>query len=136
MANQTLWLSKSESILIAYILCIYEYIYLQYRDLFDNDLKTLRKTLVVKTQDNTFVSLGTPDLFVHLTSKYAPETSVERLKLSKHKFTFISNDYLKPLSTDVDPQKRNVYHFVSFLKELNITDTLQMNFIDTCKSII
>jgi hypothetical protein len=131
MSNPTRWSSKSESVLIAYLLCIYEYIYLPYRDLFDNDLKTLQNTMIIKTRDNKFVSLGSPDVFVHLTSTYGTKMSLDVLKLSKFKFTFISDDYYTQFRTDICRQDNDRYEFISFLKELNLNDFLQVNSVNT-----
>ena len=133
LSNPTLWSSKSESILIAYLLCIYEYIYVEYPDIFHNELQTLRNKMVIKTRDNTFVSLGSPDLFVHLTRTYSPQRSLDSLKLSTHKLTFISDDYYKLIPVDTDRQENHAYHFINFLKELNVTDFLQVSLIDKCK---
>jgi hypothetical protein len=107
MADSIRWSTKSDSVLIAYLFCIYEYIYLPYRDAFGNDSEILRKTMVVKTRDNTFVSLG-----------------------SKYKFTFISDDYYKLFRADICRQESDIYDFISFLKELHINDFLQIDSVN------
>ena len=127
MADSTRWPKKSESVLFAYLFCIYEYIFVPYRDTFDNDLSKLQKTMVVKTRENTFVSLGSPGIVVHLTSKYNTKMSLDSLKLSKYKFTFISDDYYQQFRTDICRQESDIYTFISFLKELHINDFLQVD---------
>ena len=129
MSNPTLRASKPEPILMAYVLCIFEYIYLLNRDALQNDIKTLQNTLVVKTRDNTFVSLGSPDIFVHLTSTYSPKTSLDSLRLSTNKFTFISDDYFKLIQAQTERKGGNLNPFVGFLRELRITDFLQVDSI-------
>jgi hypothetical protein len=133
MSDPTRWSSKSESLLIAYLLCIYESIYLPDRNLSENDLKTLRSKMLIKTRDNKFVSLGSPDVSVHLTSKYGCQMSLEELRLSKFKFTFISDDYW---CSEIFRMERGMHSFVAFLKELNLNDFLQVNLINTRKYII
>jgi hypothetical protein len=130
MADSIRWSTKSDSVLIAYLFCIYEYIYLPYRDAFGNDSEILRKTMVVKTRDNTFVSLGSPDVVVHLTSAYHTRMSLDSLKLSKYKFTFISDDYYKLFRADICRQESDIYDFISFLKELHINDFLQIDSVN------
>lgn len=124
MSNPDRCASKSESVLVAYIICIYEYIYLNSRDTFNNDLKNLQSTLVIKTRDNKFVSLGSPDVIIHLSSKYSPRISLDSLKLSKSNFTFISDDYYNHVRTEICRQEGDIYEFITFLKELNISDFL------------
>lgn len=134
MSNPSRCASKSESILIAYVLCIYEYIYRGFRDVFDNDLKTLQNTLVIKTRDNKFVSLGSPDVIVHLTSTYGARMSLDSLKLSKSKFTFISDDYYTQFrTTSTYRQESDMYEFMTFFKELNVHDFLLVNSVNTRK---
>lgn len=120
---------------MAYLLCIFEYMYLPNRDGFQRELKTLQNTMVVKTRDNTFVSLGTPDLYVHLTSTYSPNTSLDSLRLSTYKFTFISDDYIKLIRTQTERKDGNLRPFVAFLDDLCITDFLQINADDQSKYI-
>jgi hypothetical protein len=127
MADSTRWSTKSESVLIAYLFCIYEYIYLPYRDTFDNDSATLRNTMVIKTRENTFVSLGSPDVVVHLTSTYNTRMSLDSLRLSKYKFTFISDDYYKIFRAEICRQESDIYDFITFLKELHMNDFLQVD---------
>ena len=121
MADPTRWPSKSEATLIAYLLCIYEYVYMPDRDAFQNELETLQNKMVIKTRDKKFVSLGSSDVVVHLTSLYGSKMSLEQLRLSKFKFTFISDDYCNEIFR---MKNGDIHDFVSFLKELHINESL------------
>ncbi|CAF3761406.1 unnamed protein product [Adineta steineri] len=121
------WSLKSESVLMAYLMCIYEYIYLPNRGISENELKILQNNMIIKTRDNKFVSLGSPDVVVHLTAKYGCRRSLEFLKLSNHQFIFISDDYYNEYRTELFRTDSDLHPFVSFLKELNLSDFLQIN---------
>jgi hypothetical protein len=136
MSDPARWSSKSESVLIAYLLCIYEYIYLPYRDIFENELKSLQNKMIIKTSDNKFVSLGSPDIIIHLTSIYSCKMSLESLRLSNFKFTFISDDYYNQCRAEIFRMPNDIYDFVSFLKELNLNDFLQVKPINTRMHLI
>ncbi|CAF1395347.1 unnamed protein product [Rotaria sordida] len=132
MSDQTHWSLKSESVLIAYLLCIYEYIYSQKSDLFENELKILKSKVLIKTRDNKFVSLGSPDVVVHLTLKYGCKDSLESLRLSNYQFIFISDDYYNEFClTELFLKSHDVHSFVIFLKKLNINDFLQVDLNET-----
>ncbi|CAF3404047.1 unnamed protein product [Rotaria socialis] len=127
MSDETRWSSKSESILIAYVLCIYEYIYAPNINQFENELKTLQNKMIVKTRNNKFVSLGSPDVIVHLTLKYDCRTSLESLSSSNHEFLFISDDYINEFyHTEAFRTGQGARDFVKFLKSLNINDFLHV----------
>jgi hypothetical protein len=126
MSNPQQWSLKSEPILIAYVLSIYEYIYLQQRDVFNNELETLQKTMVVKTRDSKFVSLGSPDVVVHLSSKYSPKLS---LTLPTDKLTFISDDYYKLVITDISRSEGGILNFINFLRDLNVNEFFRVNVV-------
>ncbi|UJR37109.1 hypothetical protein I4U23_029813 [Adineta vaga] len=131
MSDSSRWSSKSDSVLMAYLMCIYEYIYLEQREKnFENELKTMQNNIIIKTRGNTFVSLGSSDVIVHLTSKYGCRKSLESLKLPKYQFIFISDDYYTEYHTQLLRTENDMRSFVSFLKELNMSDFLQMNFKD------
>jgi hypothetical protein len=134
MSDPNRWSLKSESVLISYVLCIYEYLYLLDPDQFERELNELQSKMVIKTRDNKFVSLGSPDVIVHLTLTYGSQMSLERL--TKFKFTFISDDYYTQCPPEIFPPKSNRSGFVSFLKELNLNDFLQVDSISKCKYII
>ncbi|CAF4402834.1 unnamed protein product, partial [Adineta steineri] len=112
---------------MAYLMCIYEYIYLPNRGISENELKILQNNMIIKTRDNKFVSLGSPDVVVHLTAKYGCRRSLEFLKLSNHQFIFISDDYYNEYHTELFRADNDLHSFVSFLKELNLSDFLQIN---------
>ena len=126
MSDPARWSTKSESVLKAYLLCVYTDIYLLFRDTFDNELDNLRKYMIIKTQDNRFVSLGSSDVIVHLSSRYSPKLSLEPLNLQKSKFTFISNDYYRQFCETILQNDVDMRRFISFLKELQIDDFLQI----------
>jgi hypothetical protein len=136
MSDPNRWSLKSESVLISYLLCIYEYLYLPDPDQFEYELKQLQSKMVIKTRDNKFVSLGSPDIIVHLTSTYGSKMSLESLRLEKFKFTFISDDYYNQCPAEIFRPKNNKCDFVSFLKELNLNDFLQIDSINKCKYTI
>ncbi len=133
MSDPNRWSLKSESVLISYLLCIYEYIYLPGPEQFENELKQLQNKMVIKTRDNKFVSLGSPDIIVHLTSIYGSRISLESLKLAKYKFTFISDDYYLRCPPAILHSKSNMPDLVTFLEELKINDFLQVDSINECK---
>jgi hypothetical protein len=83
--------------------------------------------MVVKTRENTFVSLGSSGVVVHLTSTYNTRMSLDSLRLSKYKFTFISDDYYKLFRAEICRQESDIYDFISFLKELHMNDFLQVD---------
>ncbi|CAF4681057.1 unnamed protein product [Rotaria sp. Silwood1] len=137
MANPTGWSTKSESILVAYLLCIYEYLYLPNPDIFENELKTLQNKMIIKTRDNKFVSLGSPDVIVHLTSTYGSRNSLESLNLSNYQFLFISDDYYNELCRiGLFHSDHDIRFFAKFLEGLNISDSLLVNVDEKCEYTI
>jgi len=133
MSDPNRWAFKSESVLTAYLLFIYKDLYLPDRDNFESGFLQLQNKMIVKTRDNKFVSLGSPDTVVHLTSRYGCEMSLESLKLSKFKFTFISDDYYNQWHDEISNRSRrkddrdNIDWFALFLRRLNVSDFLQMH---------
>jgi hypothetical protein len=136
MSDPSRWSVKSESVLVAYLLCIYHYIYLPNRDKFENELKQLQIKMVIKTRDNKFVSLGSPDIVVHLTSIYGSARSLESIKSPNYQFTFISDDYYLQCRAEIFRSDHDKHEFIAFLRELNLNDFLQVNPIDTRKYIV
>ncbi|CAF2658198.1 unnamed protein product [Rotaria sp. Silwood2] len=125
MSSPTRWASKSESVLIAYLVCIYEYLYLPNPDIFENELKTLQNKMIIKTRDNKFVSLGSTDVIVHLTSTYGCRHSLESLNLPNYRFHFISDDYYTEFCrTGLFRSDHDIHFFVKFLKALDLSDFL------------
>ncbi|CAF3697074.1 unnamed protein product [Rotaria sordida] len=132
MSNPTRWSSKSELVLIAYLLCIYEYLYLPNPDIFENELKTLQNKMIIKTHNNQFVSLGSSDVIVHLTSKYGCRNSLESLNLSNYQFLFMSDDYYTEFCrTGLCRNDHDLRSFVKFLKDLNLSEFLLVNVNET-----
>lgn len=134
MSDQSRWSSKSDAVLIAYLLCIYEYIYVPNPNQFESEFKTLQKQMIIKTRNNKLVSLGSPDVIVHLTTKYGCKTSLESLKIPNYQFIFISDDYVNELvNTDAYKSNFTNYDFVRFLYGLNISEFLQVIPNQECK---
>jgi hypothetical protein len=109
-------------------MCIYTHF-----DQFENELDQLQKHLVVKTHNGKFVRLDTPGTIIHLTSTYGCTKSLESLTSPKHEFTFISDDYIKNYRNELFCTNDEINSFVRFLAQLNITEFLQVNIIDTRK---
>ena len=120
------WSKKSDSVLVAFLLCIYTHF-----QQFENDLSQLQKHMVIKTRNGKFVRLDTPGVIIHLTSTYGCTRSLEPLTSSKYEFTFISDDYINTYRTDLFSTNDEINNFVRFLEQLNITEFFQVNISDT-----
>ncbi|CAF1258977.1 unnamed protein product [Adineta steineri] len=121
MADEMQWKTKSDSVLIAYLIFIYKDLYSLNPAEFANDMKKLRNQLIIKTQQGNFIRINSNETdIVHLTSLYGSQTSLDLLKLFPNRFQFISNDYL------IEYQKELFYHakerlkFNYFLNELDL----------------
>jgi hypothetical protein len=128
LTDSTRWSKKSDSVLVAFLLCIYTHF-----DQFENELDQLEKYLVIKTRNGEFIRLDTPGIIIHLTSTYGCTRSLESLVSSKHAFTFISDDYINNYRTELFRTNDEINNFVRFLKQLNITEFFQVNITDTRK---
>ncbi|CAF1079827.1 unnamed protein product [Rotaria sordida] len=120
------WSTKSDSVLIAFLLCIYTHF-----DQFENEIDQLKKHMVIKTRSGQFVRLDTPGTIIHLTSTYGCTKSLESLVSSKHEFTFISDDYINNYRNELFRTTDDINNFVRFLGQFNITEFLQINITDT-----
>ncbi|CAF3623985.1 unnamed protein product [Rotaria sp. Silwood1] len=120
------WSTKSDSVLIAFLLCIYTHL-----DQFENEIDQLKKHMVIKTRSGQFVRLDTLGTVIHLTSTYGCTKSLESLVSSKHEFTFISDDYINTYRNELFRTKDDIDNFVRFLGQLNIIESLQTNITDT-----
>ncbi|CAF1112321.1 unnamed protein product [Rotaria sordida] len=120
------WSTKSDSVLIAFLLCIYTHL-----DQFESEMDQLKKHMVIKTRSGQFVRLDTPGTIIHLTSTYGCTKSLESLVSSKHEFTFISDDYINNYRNELFRTTDDINNFVRFLGQFNITEFLQINIIDT-----
>jgi len=58
------------------------------------------------------------------------------LKLSKYQFIFISDDYFTQYRSELFRTESDLHGFVAFLKELNLSDFLQINVKDERKLIM
>ncbi|CAF4753864.1 unnamed protein product [Rotaria socialis] len=124
--DKSRWSTVSDSVLVAFPLCIYAYL-----DQFENELEQLRKCMVIKTRSGQFVRLDTPGIIIHLTSAYACTRSLESLISPKHEFTFISDDYINNYRTELFHSNDDVRGFARFLENLGITEFLQVGITET-----
>ncbi|CAF3612467.1 unnamed protein product, partial [Rotaria sp. Silwood2] len=122
------WSTESDSVLIAFLLCIYTHL-----DQFENEIDQLKKHMVIKTHSGQFVRLDTPGTIIHLASTYGCTKSLESLISPKHEFTFISDDYINNYRNELFRTKDDINNFVRFLGQLNIIESLQTNITDTRK---
>ncbi|CAF2878871.1 unnamed protein product [Rotaria sp. Silwood2] len=120
------WSTESDSVLIAFLLCIYTHL-----DQFENEIDQLKKHMVIKTHSGQFVRLDTPGTIIHLASTYGCTKSLESLISPKHEFTFISDDYINNYRNELFRTKDDINNFVRFLGQLNIIESLQTNITDT-----
>lgn len=128
LRDSTRYSSKSDSVLVAFLLCIYVHL-----NQFENELDQLRKFMVIKTRNNQIIRLDTPGTIIHLTSSYGCTKSLECLNPPRHEFTYISDDYINNFRTELFPADQDIKNFVRFLDQLNITEFLQVNITDTRK---
>jgi hypothetical protein len=130
MSDSTRCSTKSEDVLIAYLIAIYRYIYLTELSLSENEMKQLRKSVVIKTRDKKFVSLSTPGVVVHLTTTYGCRMSLEQLAPTKYRFHFIADDYLNQYSSELFQTTPERSRFRVFLQEIGLCEFLQVNQTD------
>ncbi|CAF0986825.1 unnamed protein product [Adineta steineri] len=128
MADPKRWSNKSSDLLIAYVISIYTYLYRSEKGLSEDEINQLRKQMLIKTQENQFLSLGTEKTFIHVTKAYGARQSMESLNLPKDRIHFISNDYYLQYRETVlrnDPDQRL---FLQFLHDVRIDDFLRMEY--------
>lgn len=121
------WSIKSDSVLLAFLMCVYVHF-----DQLENDFG---KEILVKTRDGKFVHLDSPDPIIHLTSTYGCIHSLESFSSTKYQFTFISDDYFNEYHQELFSTKDQMRKFVTFLDRLNINEFIQMNNTDTRKTV-
>jgi len=123
LSDDIQWSTKSDSILIAYLIFIYKELYSPQPEQFSNEMEKLKTKLIIKTRQGKFVRINSNGTdIVHLTSLYGCKMSLEVLNLSTHDFIFISDDYYNQYRTELFYQDRERYRFISFLNELDIQD--------------
>ena len=128
MSDGNRWSRKSEDVLIAYLVCFFQYIFDgPNRDQAESHLKKLRATMVIKTREKKFVTLSSPDTVVHLTSTYGATSSLESMALTKHQFHFIADDYYTVYRDELFNTPPKKYQFRVFLEELRLSGSLQVN---------
>jgi hypothetical protein len=134
ISDDTQWSTKSDSVLIAYLIFIYKELYSLQPDHFVNEIEKLKSKLIVKTRQGKFIRINSNGSdIIHLTSLYGCKISLELLKLSTHRFTFISDDYYNQYRTELFYQDRERYRFVSFLNELDLHDFFLVNRVNNGK---
>jgi len=126
LLDSSRWSTKSDSVLVAFLLCIYTHL-----NQFEHEINQLQKHMVIKTRNGKFIRLDSPGIIIHLTSTYGCTRSLESLISSKHEFIFISDDYINNYRTELFSTKDDINNFVRFLEQLNITEFLQVNITDT-----
>ena len=133
MADPSRWSTKSSELLITYLICFYHYYELEKIGFTQNDLNQFQKTAVIRTRQNQFLPLSSPDTVIHSTSIYGCERSLESLK---YPFHFISNDYYTQYRTEFFQNKRDIYRFREFLEAISVCEFLQINVVTSRKLII
>lgn len=129
ISNDIQWKTKSDSILIAYLIFIYKELYSPQPEQFANEIEKLKTKLIIKTRQGIFIQINSNNI-IHLTSLYGSKKSLDLLNLSKHQFEFISDDYYNQYHTQLFYQDREKYRFITFLNELNIQDFFLIKRID------
>lgn len=124
------WSKKSDSTLIAYLICIYKELFALNPETFEYEMKQLKKTMLIKTTNGKFIRLDSDKTIIHLTSFYGCTLSLEHLKLPNHQFTFISNDYIQEYHKELFYQDYEKRRFLAFLKELGIYDSFKIDCIE------
>ncbi|CAF1431292.1 unnamed protein product, partial [Didymodactylos carnosus] len=131
ISDDTQWSTKSDSVLIAYLICIYKELYYPQPDLFLNEIDKLKSKLIIKIREGKFVRTNSNGAnIVHLTSLYGCERSLDSLTLSMDQFTFISDDYYNQYRTELFYQDTERKKFVRFLNELDLHDFFLVNMTD------
>ncbi len=99
-------------------------------------MEKLKSKLILKTRQGKFVRINANgNDRIHLTSIYGCQISLELLKFSASRFTFISDDYYNQYRTELFSQDREKHRFIAFLKELQLPDFFLVNRIDNGKKI-
>jgi len=129
ISNDVQWSTKSDSTLIAYLIFIYKELYSAKPEHFASEMEKLKTKLIVKTREGKFTQINSNNI-LHLPSSYGCKQSLDLLNLSKHRFQFISDDYLNEYRAELFYQDRERFRFLSFLNELNIQDFFLVKRID------
>ena len=120
ISDDVQWSSKSDSVLIAYVIFIYKLLYSPKPEHFTSEMQNLKNKLIIKTRQGKFVRIDSN--IVHLPTSYGCQKSLDLLKLFTNRFTFISNDYLTQYQTEIFYDDRERNRFVYFLNELDLYD--------------
>ena len=119
--DDTQWSKKPDSVLIAYLILIYKYLYAPEPYQFMNDMEKLKTQMIVKTHQEKFIRINSNEnSIVHLTSFYGCRQSLDSLQSLKDQFLFISNDYYNQYQTELFFKDKERNLFIHFLNDLNI----------------
>lgn len=133
MMDPKRWKTKSNDLLIAYVICFYHYYCLEKIGFSDNDLNHFQKSVVIKNRQNQFVALSAPDTAVHLTTTYGCQRSLESIK---YPFHFVSDEYCSQYRQEIFRNSRDVMRFRQFLEDISITEFLQINAVTQGRFIV
>ncbi|CAF1159124.1 unnamed protein product, partial [Didymodactylos carnosus] len=121
LKNENLWKQKLESVLVSYLVCIYDYLYMTQNRSEKNrrkfDMKELKSFVQIKTQKKEFYN--PQETVIHLTAKYGSNCRLDEIKIKD--WLFISDDYFDFISEKLLPQ------FKLFLEELGIYDSFKID---------
>ena len=127
MSDPKQWAAKSSDLLLAYFMCIFEYMYATEKGVSDIILEQLQENMLIKTRENKFLPLNTKENYFHLTGTYWHQADLHGLSLDKDKFHFISDDYYKEYQSETIFQNKNLFkRFQNFLIDLNINPFLRV----------
>lgn len=132
MSDPDQWSKKSDELLLAYFIVIFQYIYTSEQGMSKDDLLKLSKTMLIKTQSGKFLSLGAEQTFIHLSrsSGFDVKYSMDRIPLNNEHFHFVSKDYLTKFGDVLQNMGRKANRLMNFFEDLNISDFLQTKLED------
>ncbi|CAF4770449.1 unnamed protein product, partial [Rotaria sp. Silwood2] len=80
MSDNSQWSTKSDSVLIAYVIFIYKELYALKPEHFTSEMEKLKNMLIIKIRQGKFIRINSngPNV-VHLTSSYGCKTSLDLL---------------------------------------------------------
>ena len=123
MMDDAQWSSKSDAVLIAYVMCIFKDIYAVQPDRFESEFEKLKTQLIVKIHTGKFVRMNSAEhKVIHLPSSYGYGYSLENVKSLRDQLTFISNDYLNLYRQEVFTRENERKQFIHFLVNLGISE--------------
>lgn len=134
MSDLGQWLTKSDAVLIAYVIFIYKELYSPNPGHFASEMEKLKTKLIIRTRQGKFIPLNQKGAnIIHLPLSYDCSVSLDLLKLPKYQFTFISDDYYQEYNKEIFHQNRDRRQFVQFLNELDIEGFFLIKTVQTSK---